>query len=272
MALTPLDIHNKQFNVRMRGYDQDQVNDFLEQISKDYEASLKENEDLKTKLQASEEKVTYFNELKDSLNQSILVAQEAADKVKTNATKEAEIIRSEAEKNAQDLLNTTTDKSNHILEDASERARKITVETEDLKKQTRVFRQRLQVMLESQLEVVKSPEWNELLAQDDSKTQQDISAQIASIDRGIADSASAAVDNIKATAVNSSAESSSSESADSSVASAADSKTVLSSSATMKSESAIEMPAGVSQEDYSVHSDTSAASSEAGSDAEQTKE
>lgn len=38
MALTPLDIHNKEFNVKMRGYDQDQVNDFLDQIIKDYEA------------------------------------------------------------------------------------------------------------------------------------------------------------------------------------------------------------------------------------------
>lgn len=40
-----------------------------------------------------------------------------------------------------------------------------------MKKQARIFRQRLQVMLESQLEVVKSPEWNELLKQDDDMDQ-----------------------------------------------------------------------------------------------------
>jgi len=49
MALTPLDIHNKEFNLRMRGYDQDQVNDFLEQVVKDYEAVLKENDELQKK-------------------------------------------------------------------------------------------------------------------------------------------------------------------------------------------------------------------------------
>ncbi|WP_125980248.1 DivIVA domain-containing protein [Loigolactobacillus iwatensis] len=167
MALTPLDIHNKEFNVKMRGYDQDQVNDFLDQIIKDYEAALKQKDDLETALKASEEKVTYFNQLKDALNQSIIVAQEAADKVKTNAQKEADIINQEAQKNSQNLLNESTEKSNRILADASQKAKQITAETEDLKKQTRVFRQRLQVMLESQLEIVKSKDWDELLAHDD---------------------------------------------------------------------------------------------------------
>src|SRR5699024_7074469 len=117
MALTPLDIHNKEFNVKMRGYDQDQVNDFLDQIIKDYEAALKQKDDLQTELKASEEKVTYFNQLKDALNQSIIVAQEAADKVKTNAQKEADIINQEAQKNAQNMLNEATEKSNRILAD-----------------------------------------------------------------------------------------------------------------------------------------------------------
>lgn len=171
MALTPLDIHNKEFNLRMRGYDQDQVNDFLEQVVKDYEAVLKENDELQKKVKANEEKLTYFTDLKDALNQSIIVAQEAADKVKTNAQKEADIIQQSAEKNAQELLNDATEKSNRILEEASQKARQITVQTDDLKKQARIFRQRLQVMLESQLEVVKSPEWNELLKQDDDMNQ-----------------------------------------------------------------------------------------------------
>lgn len=168
MALSPLDIHNKEFNVRMRGYDQDQVNDFLSQIIKDYSALLKDNEDLQKQLGDAQEKVKYFTDLKDALNQSIIVAQEAADKVKTNAEQEADLIQQQAEKNAQDLLTSSTDKANRIVGDASEKAKKITVETEDLKRQTRVFRQRLQVMLESQLEVVKSPEWKELLSSSDS--------------------------------------------------------------------------------------------------------
>ncbi|KRL61432.1 DivIVA domain-containing protein [Latilactobacillus fuchuensis] len=178
MVLTPLDIHNKEFNNKMRGYNPDQVNDFLDQVIKDYETVLKENDALKADLKSSDEKVTYFNELKDALNQSIIVAQEAADKVKENAKRESEIIQTESEKNAKSMLDDATEKSNHIIEDATERAKRIAIETDDLKKQTRIFKQRLQVMLESQLEVVKSPEWTDLLAKDELADHQTLSEEI----------------------------------------------------------------------------------------------
>jgi len=181
MALSPLDIHNKEFSNRMRGYDQDQVNDFLDQIIKDYSAILQENESLSKELAANQEKLKYFDDLKDALNQSIIVAQEAADRVKGNAQKEAEIIQQQAEKNAQELLTDATEKSNRILSDASEKSKQITIQTEDVKRQTRIFRQRLQVMLESQLEVVKSPEWKSLLTSSD----EDVEILDASSEAGV---------------------------------------------------------------------------------------
>ena len=141
MVLTPLDIHNKEFPVKMRGYDQDEVNDYLDQIIKDYEAILKDKKELEKNLKFAEEKVAYYNNLQESLNKSIIVAQEAADRLKENSDKEAAIIIQEAENNADRLLN-----------DSVEKARRITAETEELKKQSRVFKQRLQLMIESQLE------------------------------------------------------------------------------------------------------------------------
>ena len=152
MGLTPLDIHNKEFPTKMRGYDQDEVNDFLDQIIRDYETVLKDKKELEKKLKFSEEKVEHYNNLQDSLNKSIIVAQEAADRLKENSDKEAVIILQEAENNADRLLN-----------DSVEKARRITAETEELKKQSRVFKQRLQLMIESQLEMVKNNEWDELL-------------------------------------------------------------------------------------------------------------
>src|SRR5690606_25931354 len=155
MVLTPLDIHNKEFPVKMRGYDQDEVNDYLDQIIKDYEAILKDKKELEKNLKFAEEKVAYYNNLQESLNKSIIVAQEAADRLKENSDKEAAIIIQEAENNADRLLN-----------DSVEKARRITAETEELKKQSRVFRQRLQLLIESQLEMVKNNEWDELLKSD----------------------------------------------------------------------------------------------------------
>ena len=113
MSLTPLDIHNKEFHTKLRGYDQDEVNDFLDQIIKDYELVLKESAHLTESLKQSQEKLKYFNDLKDSLNQSIIVAQEAADKVKANSQREAEIINREAQKQGQDIIDQANEK--HVI-------------------------------------------------------------------------------------------------------------------------------------------------------------
>ncbi|MFK4567150.1 DivIVA domain-containing protein [Enterococcus sp. UD-01] len=174
MALTPLDIQNKNFSIKMRGYNQDDVDDFLDQVTKDYEDAIQKNRELEKSLKHAEEKLQYFNELKDALNQSIIVAQDTADKVKTSANKESEVIVTSAENTANEmiasaekrstnLISSAEDKAKEILTEATERARQLAAETDDLKKKTRVFHQRLSLMLEAQLEQVKSDEWNELL-------------------------------------------------------------------------------------------------------------
>ena len=174
MALTPLDIQNKDFSTKMRGYNQDDVDDFLDQVTRDYEDALQKNRELEKSLKHAEEKLQQFNELKDALNQSIIVAQDTADKVKSSANKESEMIITSADNQAKETLVEAERKSNamiadaeakstQILAEAIERARQLAGETEDLKKKTRVFHQRLSLMLETQLEQVKSEEWEEIL-------------------------------------------------------------------------------------------------------------
>ena len=174
MALTPLDIQNKDFSTKMRGYNQDDVDDFLDQVTRDYEDALQKNRELEKSLKHAEEKLQYFNELKDALNQSIIVAQDTADKVKSSANKESEMIITSADNQAKETLVEAERKSNAMIADAEakstqmlaeaiERASQLAGETEDLKKKTRVFHQRLSLMLETQLEQVKSEEWEEIL-------------------------------------------------------------------------------------------------------------
>lgn len=175
MALTPLDIQNKSFPVKMRGYEKDEVDDFLDLIVRDYEDTVQKNRELEKALKHAEEKLEYFNELKDALNQSIIVAQDTADKVKTSASKESEVIVTsaqnkademvaKAEKRAHQLMTTAEEKAKEILTEATNNARQLAVETNDLKKKTRVFHSNMLLMLQSQLEMVKTPEWEEILA------------------------------------------------------------------------------------------------------------
>ena len=124
MPLTPLDIHNKEFSNKFRGYDEDEVNEFLDQVVKDYEIVIREKKSLEEHVQQLEEKLGHFTNIEETLNKSILVAQETAEEVRGNAMKESKLIIKEAEKNADRIINEALSKS-----------RRISMDVEELKKQ-----------------------------------------------------------------------------------------------------------------------------------------
>lgn len=148
MALTPLDIHNKEFNKAFRGYDEDEVNEFLDQIIKDMELLIKEKREMEEKLAAVTERLGHFTNIEETLSKSILVAQETAEEVKQNARKEAQLIIKEAEKNADRIINESLIKS-----------RKVALEIEELKKKATVYRIRFRSLLEAQLEMLDTGDW-----------------------------------------------------------------------------------------------------------------
>lgn len=152
MPLTPLDIHNKEFNKGFRGYDEDEVNEFLDQVIKDYETVIREKKELESKLSELNEKLGHFTNIEETLNKSILIAQETAEEVKRNASKEAKLIIKEAEKNADRIINESLAKS-----------RKISFEIEELKKQSKVFRNRFKMLVEAQLDMLNNDDWDHLM-------------------------------------------------------------------------------------------------------------
>ncbi|WP_020615564.1 DivIVA domain-containing protein [Paenibacillus daejeonensis] len=153
MPLTPLDIHNKEFGRRLRGYDEDEVNEFLDQVIKDYELLIRENKELQTQLLTVQEKLNHFANIEETLSKTIIVAQEAADELKGNAKKEAQLIIKEAEKNADRIINDSLSKS-----------RKVSLEVEELKKQASIYRSRFRMLVEAQLEMLRKDDWDALEA------------------------------------------------------------------------------------------------------------
>ncbi|HEL1163028.1 TPA: DivIVA domain-containing protein [Streptococcus equi subsp. zooepidemicus] len=163
MALTALEIKDKTFKTKFRGYSEEEVNEFLEIVVDDYEALVRKNRDNEAKIRELEEKLSYFDEMKESLSQSVILAQETAEKVKSSANAEATNLVSKATYDAQPLLDESKAKANQLLRDATDEAKRVAIETEELKRQTRVFHQRLVSAIESQLSLSNSPEWDELL-------------------------------------------------------------------------------------------------------------
>ena len=163
MALTSLDIRDKAFSTKFRGYDIDEVEEFLDIIVNDYEELIRENHEKEAKIRNLEERLIYFDEMKDSLSQSVLIAQDTAERVKQAAQERSQNIVQQAEQDAQRLLDRAKYKANDILRQATDNAKRVAVETEELKNKTRVFHQRLKSTIESQLSIVDSPDWEDIL-------------------------------------------------------------------------------------------------------------
>lgn len=151
VPLLPLDIHNKEFSQGFRGYDRDEVNKFLDQVIKDYEIVIRERKELQQQLEDIEEKLGHFKNIEDTLNKSILVAQETAEELKSSAKKESRLIIKEAEKNADRIIN-----------EALSQSRRVYMDMEELKKQGKVFRTRLRMLVQAQLDMIENDDWDDL--------------------------------------------------------------------------------------------------------------
>ncbi|MBG9989091.1 DivIVA domain-containing protein [Aerococcaceae bacterium DSM 111176] len=161
MALTPNEIVHKEFDTKFRGYDANQVNDFLDVVVAEFENLIQENTRLKSELGVAVEKNEYFAQIQESLNSSIVVAQEAADRLKQNARKEAELILLEAEREA----------NNHVNE-ANVHAQNLLAESEELKTQGQAYRNNLEKLVRDQLDLLSGHEYSKLFGE--TKTMEDM--------------------------------------------------------------------------------------------------
>ena len=163
MPITSLEIKDKTFSTRFRGFDPEEVDEFLDIVVRDYEDLVRSNHDKDLHIKNLEERLSYFDEMKDSLSQSVLIAQDTAERVKQTAHDRSNNIIHQAEQDAHRLLEEAKYKANEILRQAADNAKKVAVETEELKNKSRVFHQRLKSTIESQLAIVESSDWEDIL-------------------------------------------------------------------------------------------------------------
>ncbi|MGO8684710.1 MAG: DivIVA domain-containing protein [Thermoleophilia bacterium] len=105
MKLTPLDIRHKEFKRGMRGYADSEVDEFLDEVADEFERLFKENIDLGERVEALDEKIAHYHMIEDTLQKTLISAQQSADELKANATKEGELILRDAELKARQMVN-----------------------------------------------------------------------------------------------------------------------------------------------------------------------
>lgn len=141
--LTPLDIHNKEFKKAIRGYDADEVDEFLDEIIKDYEHLYKDNLNLKDQIDSFQENIARYRDLEDTLHNTMILAQQTAEEVKKNAEKEAELIIRNAKQKAEEIILKAKD---DIIE--------LQNEYKELQKTVQQFKAQYKAFLIAQLELV----------------------------------------------------------------------------------------------------------------------
>ena len=103
MALTPMDIHNKEFSRSFRGYNEDEVDQFLDEIVDEFEKLYKENMELRDKINNLIDQINQYRTMEKTLKDTLVTAQKTADEVTSLAQKKSELIIREAEEQARKI-------------------------------------------------------------------------------------------------------------------------------------------------------------------------
>lgn len=143
--ITPLDIENKKFAKQMmNGYSVDEVDDFLDDLTVEYEKMFKENAEFKAQIERLNEDITRYKAIEGTLQSTLIMAQSTADEVKEVATRQAEQIIAEAKMAAEKEV----DELNHQIAMKQK-------ELDDVQKQFDVYKAKMESLLISQLELLK---------------------------------------------------------------------------------------------------------------------
>ena len=94
--LTPVDIHNKEFSRSFRGFNQEEVDDFLDQVVNDYEMLYRDNHQMKKEIELCNKQLDQYHQLEKNLQDTLLVAQRTADEVVNTANIRGEEVRQAA--------------------------------------------------------------------------------------------------------------------------------------------------------------------------------
>lgn len=143
MKLTPLDIQHKEFHRSLRGYNEEEVDIFLDEVSEEFSQLFKENIELKESLEKLEEKMKQYEGLEQAIQKTLLTAEKSAEEIRSNARKEAEIIIREASL-----------RSREIVASAYRECQQIHIGYANLKQKTQEFSVNFKSMLTAFLEMI----------------------------------------------------------------------------------------------------------------------
>ena len=149
-----MDIHNREFKrATIRGYKEDEVDEFLDRIVADYEKILRENEKLKEQASLNEKEIAQFRKLEKNLQDTLMVAQSTAEEVISSAKKNADEMRANTQRECQNIREQAQIEARRKIDDATSKMRGIVAEYDRLVRDKNAFLLKIRTALESELAV-----------------------------------------------------------------------------------------------------------------------
>ena len=150
MRITPMDIEQQEFSKSFRGYNEEEVDDFLDKIVKDYEELINENVRLNEEIERMQEKLKEFSEIEETLRSALLNAQKSAEEMKGRVESEAKIIIEKAELEAKSLKQQVFQREDLVKN-----------EIDKLRRYKFIFKEKFKSMLNLYLKMIENEEFEE---------------------------------------------------------------------------------------------------------------
>jgi cell division initiation protein len=154
MAIKPIDVRRKEFKHSVRGYNADQVDDFLDTVADEFEHTYSENIRMREEISSLRDRLEQFEKLEGSIQSALVHAEHAANDLRDGAAKEAENVRNNANREAELTIKEAQERSQQMLADSSSRVERAQESYEALKTAKQNFGADFRHLLKSYIDVM----------------------------------------------------------------------------------------------------------------------
>src|SRR5918994_6072313 len=158
MPIRPIDVRRKEFRNGFRGYDANQVDDFLDAVADEFERTYTENSRLREEISSLRERLQQFEELEGSIRSALVHAEQAANDLRRTATWEAEDVRKSAAREADLTVREAQARAHQMLAESSARVERIQESYEALQEAKRTFTNDFRQLLKTYLDMMENME------------------------------------------------------------------------------------------------------------------
>src|ERR687892_2405177 len=158
MPIRPIDVRRKEFKSAFRGYDANQVDDFLDAVADEFERNYTENQRMREEVSSLRDRLQQFEDLEGSIQAALVHAEQASNDLRRAAAREAEGIKQGAQKEADFTIREAQSRSHQMLADSSARIERVQDSYTALQEAKRSFANEFRHLLKTYTDIMENME------------------------------------------------------------------------------------------------------------------